>query len=189
MSLERFCVKFLATPDSQVDEESLIPIFHEWIRLHTLKGTLIDVADYRHVPNGPGMMLITHEINYAMEHGGGQYGLSAQRKLGYESSQTEKILSLVKSAANFGALLESDRRVSGNINFQGNQFVFIANDRLNAPNTEETFNQLKPELEAVAAQLYPNQKITVSRVNNDARARLSVLIQAENAVKIADLAN
>ena len=64
----RFCIKFVAQ-DASLDEETLIPVFHEWIRERKLPGVMFDVVDYRHVPEGPGIMLITHEINYAMEHG------------------------------------------------------------------------------------------------------------------------
>ena len=189
MALERFCVKFLTRPETNIDETTFIEVFHEWIRLRKLKGTLIDVADYRHVPNGPGMMLITHEINYGMDRSSGQFGLLAQRKLGYETTQKERILGLVRSIAAFGALLESDRKVAGKLSLDGSKFFYIANDRLNAPNTEEAFTALKPDLEAAAAELYPSQTVSVSRLENDLRARLTLIVQVEQPVEIAALAN
>lgn len=188
MNLERFCIKFLARPETTLDEVALIEIFHEWIRLRKLPGTLIDVADYRHVPQGPGIMLVTHEVNYALDHGEGQFGLYAQRKLGEGETLKDRIVNLAKATATLGALLESDHRVAGKLSLEGGQFLYMSNDRLLAPNTEEGFATLKPELEAAAAQLYPGQTVSVTRLENDPRDRLTVLVKVENSVDIAQLA-
>ena len=40
------------------DLEALIPRFHAWIRDRELPWTLIDVTDYRHVEQGPGVLLV-----------------------------------------------------------------------------------------------------------------------------------
>ncbi|HBB32577.1 MAG TPA: hypothetical protein DDZ80_07055 [Cyanobacteria bacterium UBA8803] len=188
MDLERFCLKFLVRPETTIDETTFIEVFHEWIRLRTLKGTLIDVADYRHVPNGPGVMLITHEINYAMDRGNGELGLYAQRKLGQGETHKERVLELAKATATFGALLESDSRVAGKLRLEGGKFYYMANDRLRAPNTEEAFATLKPDLEAAAAELYPGQNVSITRLDNDARDRLTAVVQVEKSIDISALA-
>ncbi|HBL11253.1 MAG TPA: hypothetical protein DD379_07570 [Cyanobacteria bacterium UBA11162] len=186
--IERFCIKFLARPETNIDEVTFIEVFHEWIRLQKLKGTLIDVADYRHVPNGPGVMLITHEVNYAMEHSNGEFGLYAQRKLGQGETNKERILELAKATATFAALLESDSRVAGKLSLEGGKFYYMANDRLRAPNTEEAFAAIKPDLEAAAAELYPGQSVSIRRLENDSRDRLTAVIQVEKSVDISTLA-
>ncbi|MFM7439547.1 MAG: hypothetical protein ACKO2V_13255 [Snowella sp.] len=186
MDLERFCLKFFVR-EGDVDETTFIPIFHEWIRLKKLPGTLIDVADYRHVPDGPGIMLISHEINYAMEHGGGQFGLSAQRKLGEGSTHQEKIVDLAKRTATFGALLESESSLAGQLRLEGGKFLYIANDRLQAPNTDEAFAALKPDLEAAATQLYGGQQVSITRLENDPRDRLTAVVEAKGTIDIATL--
>ena len=187
MDVERFCLKFFAR-ESEVDEACFIPVFHDWIRLKSLPGTLIDVADYRHVPGGPGIMLISFDINYAMDHGDGQFGLSAQRKLGCDGSHTERIVELAKRTALFGSLLEADDRVSGGFALDGGRFLYASNDRLRLPNTDEAFAALQPNLTAAASVLYGNQTFTVTRVENDPRERLSVLVEAAGSVPISTLA-
>ncbi|MFN9547403.1 MAG: hypothetical protein ACK6AD_10095 [Cyanobacteriota bacterium] len=187
MDVERFCLKFFAR-DGAVDEACFIPIFHDWIRLKSLPGTLIDVADYRHVPDGPGIMLISFDINYAMEHGGGQFGLSAQRKLGQEGSHQERIVALAKRMACFGTLLESDSRLGGDFSLEGGKFLYIANDRLRLPNSEASFVALQPDLTAAAAVLYPDQAVTVTQLKNDPRDRLTVVVEAAGPVALASLA-
>jgi hypothetical protein len=190
VELERFCLKFLARPETQVNpEESIfINIFQEWIRLHTLPGTLLDVADYRHVPDGPGIMLLTHEINYALDRGDGEFGLYAQRKRGQGATLKDRIIELARATAIFGKLLEADKRLEGSVKFNGGKFYWMSNDRLRAPNTDEAFAAIKPELEAALAELYPNQNVALSRVETDPRDRLSILVEAEQAVPIGTLA-
>lgn len=184
----RFCIKFVAQPDASLDEETLIPVFHEWIRERKLPGVMFDVVDYRHVPEGPGIMLITHGINYAMEHGNGEYGLSAQLKIAESEDHTDSLVDLVGRTAQFGALLEADDRVAGQVKLNGNQFYYIANDRLNAPNTNEAFTALKGPLEAAAAKIYPDKAVTIARVENDPRERLTVLVSVPDAVEMSVIA-
>lgn len=187
MDVERFYLKFFAR-EQAVDEAAFIPIFHDWIRLKSLPGTLIDVADYRHVPDGPGIMLISYDINYAMEHGGGQFGLSAQRKLGREGTHCERIVELAKRMALFGSLLASDSRLAGSLELEGGKFLYAANDRLRLPNTAEAFAALQPDLAAAASALYGDQPVTVTWLENDPRERLTAIVETAAPVAIASLA-
>jgi hypothetical protein len=186
MDVERFCLKFPAYP-SQVDEATFIPIFHEWIRVKKIPGALIDVADYRHVPDGPGIMLISHEINYAMEHGGGQFGLSAQRKLGEGATHQKRIVDLAKRLALVGSLLEADGRLNGHLRLEGERFFYVGNDRLRLPNTDEGYAALKPDLEAAAQSLYGGAPVTITRVINDPRDRLSAVVETTGTVNLSSL--
>ena len=68
MDLQHVNVKFLVEGDLKVDPARFIEVFHQWIRDETLEELLIDVADYRHVPSGPGVMLIALEADYSMDH-------------------------------------------------------------------------------------------------------------------------
>lgn len=178
MNLERFCLKFFARPGAPVDDAVFIDIFHDWIRLKKLPGILLDVADYRHVPEGPGVMLITHDINFGMDYSSGVFGLLAQRKRGSGRSHQENLLELAQATITFGALLEADPRLAGQLRLEGGAFHYIANDRLLAPNTEAGFAALQPDLAAVAALMYPGQQVSITRLPNDPRERLTVVVEA-----------
>ena len=56
------------------------PVFHRWIQERVCEEVLIDVADYRHVPDGPGVLLIAHEANYSLDMAEGRLGLLYNRK-------------------------------------------------------------------------------------------------------------
>jgi hypothetical protein len=187
MDIERFCLKFFARPGPTVDDAIFINVFHEWIRFQKLGGILLDVADYRHVPEGPGIMLITHEINFAMDYGEGRFGLFAQRKLGPGLNHQARILELVRSTVAFGALLETEPRLSGRLSLEGGAFHYMSNDRLLAPNTGGAFAALQPDLVTAAAIIYPGQDISITRVENDPRDRLTAAIETSVSINLSAL--
>jgi hypothetical protein len=187
MNLERFCIKFFTRPETTIDEAIFIDIFHEWIRRKKLGGILFDVADYRHVPDGPGVMLITHEINFAMDWADERLGLSAQRKLGQGTTNPERILELARATAAFGTLLEADARAAGKLKLEGGGFHFMANDRLAAPNTDAGFAALQPDLAAAVAMIYPARDISLTRVQNDPRGRLTIAVESGTQVDLQAL--
>src|ERR1700716_4440222 len=73
-------LKTFANEPTAIDPGDAIPIFHRWIQDRVCPEMLIDVADYRHVPNGPGVMLIAHEANYSLDNTKGRLGLLYSRK-------------------------------------------------------------------------------------------------------------
>ena len=188
MSLERFCVKFFTQPGADIDDTVFIEIFHEWIRLKTLNGVLLDVADYRHVPNGPGIMLISHEINFAMDSTNGRFGILAQRKLGKAANHRGAVLELVAATLKFAALLENDPRTAGKLDFDAGAFEYSSNDRLLAPNTPAAFTDLLPDLQSAAAVIYPGQKVLITRIENDPRDRLTIRVDTGALLSVKALA-
>jgi len=187
MSLERFCIKFFTRTGIDIEDAVFIDIFHKWIRLKKLDGVLLDVADYRHVPEGPSVMLISHEINYALDYAEGRFGLFAQRKIGGGAAHRAGLLELIRSTVALGALLEADPRLDGRLKLEAGRFYYMSNDRLLAPNTAEAFNRLKPDLQAAAGLVYPDQAVTVARVANDVRDRLTIAVDSGQPLDISAL--
>ena len=75
----RVCVKLFAA-EPGVPDSAFVPIFHEWIRDRALGLVLLDVADYTHVPDSPGVMLIAHEAAFSLDRTDGRLGLLAQQR-------------------------------------------------------------------------------------------------------------
>src|SRR4029077_10076795 len=67
MELQHVNVKLIVRTPEEVDLEPLIPIFHGWIQGRVCDELLLDIADYRHVPAGPGVVLIGHEADYSVD--------------------------------------------------------------------------------------------------------------------------
>lgn len=63
MKLHRLSVRWRLA-GAPPDLEALIGVFHRAIQGARLEGLLLDVADYRHIPQGPGVLLVGHDADY-----------------------------------------------------------------------------------------------------------------------------
>ncbi|HEX3371272.1 MAG TPA: hypothetical protein VHS08_02075, partial [Candidatus Acidoferrales bacterium] len=79
MQLQHVNVKLLLQNPQGIRLEPLVPVFHSWIE-HQNGELLIDVADYAHVPAGPGVVLIGHEGNYSVDNADDRLGVRYNRK-------------------------------------------------------------------------------------------------------------
>ena len=163
-----------------------IPVFHGWIQAHAVDGLLIDVVDYEHLPEGPGVMLITHEGNYSIDLRDRRMGLLYFRKQAVDGSLPQRLVSLCRLVLEAGRLLENELQLGGRVKFRGDQVQLIANDRLLAPNTEDTLTALRPALSQFLNQLYDGAECEVSR-DSDPQERLTLTVRAPQPVSIQTL--
>ena len=157
-------LKIFALPESaeRTALDAFIPVFHRWIKERLLPELVIDVANYAHVPNGPGVVLIGHASDYFMDQGDGRLGLLHSRKR-CGPPPAERLGDLVRRALHAAVLLEQESMLSGKVRFATNEFLFKINDRLAAPNSDQTFARVRPELEALARSIFA-QPFELARV-------------------------
>lgn len=171
--LQRVCVKIYA-PDPGLDDQVFVPIFHEWIRNHALDGlVLFDVADYAHVPESPGVVLVAHEAHFSMDRSDGRFGLHVQRRVDMGAPSLDVIATTVRQALQVVDKLESDPRLAGQLRFDRSTLRVEANDRLRAPNTDDGWRAFEPVVAAAVSAASGGAGATVTRVPNDPRDRLA----------------
>lgn len=150
MNAQKIGVKIFLADPAAVAEVDLVPVFHSWIQLRSIEEHLaIDVADYHHVHNGPGTVLVTHEANFAMDGAGGRVGLLYQRKQPLAGTFGERVLAALRHALAGAARLEAYPGIA----FRTDEISIRVADRLNAPNTAETFTAVRGEVERVLTPL------------------------------------
>lgn len=185
MNVEHINVKIFAQEPAVIDMADAIPVFHRWIQDRVAKELLIDVADYRHVPDGPGVMLIAHEANYSLDLTGGRLGLLYNRKVAEQGTTAAKLQLSYDSALAAAKRLEEEPAFRGNLKFQPGDCEVIFNDRLLTPNTDAAYRALEPELRAFFGKLWGADQFELERVG-EARERLRVraAISAAPAVPV-----
>ena len=182
MDLHKFCVKFFAENPSAVEISSFIPVFHRWIQKQAVEGTLVDVADYGHLPQSPGVLLVAHEADYCMDSMEGPLGLLYNRKTSIGGRLSDRIADAFRSALGACVKLENEPEFQGRVRFRAGSPIFIANDRLHAPNTEEAFQGLRSDLAAALTKVYP-ANFELRRISTDPRARLTVQVTSLDPVR------
>lgn len=179
MNLQHINIKFYLKNPEAVNLADFAAVFNTWIQMQRLEELLVDVADYLHVHNGPGIMLIGHEADYSLDHRGGRLGLLYNRKEQLEGSTQEKLAQAVRAALTAAQILEKEN----NLKFDGSEVQMIVNDRLLVPNTAETFAALQPDLSSFFAKLYEGAEYTLTH-RNDPRERFTVTAKTDSHFEV-----
>jgi hypothetical protein len=198
IDLQHINVKLLLEGAADLDPvvfDAIIPILHGWIQSRVVLNQddpelLIDVADYRHVHHGPGIVLIGHEADYAIDNTDGRLGLRYNRKAQLTaagpSRNDEKLTQAIRAALTAAKHLEEDTRLNGKLHFNGHDIEIFINDRLLVPTNDETRRALDPVLRQVLTRLFAGTDYSV-RYESNPRRLFGASIHTERVFSIAEL--
>ena len=171
--LQRICIKLYAS-EPGIGDQVFVPIFHDWIRNHAVEGVvLFDVADYAHVPDSPGIVLVSHEVHFSLDRSDGRFGLLVQRRVDGNGGARGVIAVMLRHGLEVATKLERDPRLAGKLKFDTSSVRIEANDRLRAPNTDGAYRAFGPLVRAAVAEIWGDRNLRVTRVTNDPRDRLA----------------
>ena len=162
MKSEKLQIKFFARPNAAFELETVVPVFHRFIREHAFDELMIDVADYKHVHHGPGIALVGDANDYFLDEGEGRPGLLFSRKRhgsGPEGRLREGFARALKACT----LLEAAPELGGKLTFATNEILLRLPDRLRAPNDDATFAEVSGEVSALLDKLYGAGSVTIER--------------------------
>ncbi len=134
--LVKLDLKVLASSESAAEPEEFIPVFHRWITERVLPELLIDVADYSHVHEGPGVLLVGHDAIYAYDQSLGEPGLLYSRRRETSPETTgirtldQRLESLLLCAFRACDQIEAEPRLNGRVTFDRHRIELRVNDRL-----------------------------------------------------------
>jgi len=186
--LQHVNVKLFVKNPAGVDLEPLIPIFHSWISGRAFNELLLDVADYRHVPSGPGIMVIGFEADYSVDNAGNRLGVRYNRKTPVDGDNAFALQQAARAALTACRALEQESRLGGKLQFGGDEIEIFINDRLLAPNRAETFQAARPDLEALAKKLFGAAGYSLTYdSNSDPRSLFSVKLKPSHGFSTAEL--
>ncbi len=159
MDTQKVEVKIFTTDGSHPALSEFVPVFHSWIQQHRVPGELlIDVANYAHVPDGPGVMLIGHEGNYSLDLTSGEPGLLySQRRPAAELDFSQALTRAVRHALLACSLLEGEDAFSQPLRFRTDRWLVRINDRLHAPNEPSTWERVQAASRAALSSVLGEQ--------------------------------
>ena len=144
MDLYKIGIKIFVANPQAVRLRDFIPVFQGWIQQQKVAGhQLIDVHDYSHVHNGPGILLVSPEGNFSLDQEDGRLGLFYYRKQPLQGGFEANLKSVLQVALEACQLLESEPKLDG-LKFDRNEILVLANDRLLAPNDAAARAKLEP---------------------------------------------
>ena len=169
---------YLDSPELLSSSEDIIGVFHRWIQTSALPELLIDVANYAHVPAGPGILLVGHDSFYSIEEGPEErLGLLYNRRTKMQGTDQERLITALNAVFYARELLEKEKVWQKKLRFSRNEYRLILNDRYFAPNEKETFSVLEKDIELAFAKVLGHSNFKLLYEQGDPRNRFEVLIQ------------
>ncbi|MBT8493867.1 MAG: hypothetical protein KJO07_12515 [Deltaproteobacteria bacterium] len=160
------------------NQDLLIPIFHRWIREDLVaEHLLIDVADYRHVPRGPGIMLIANHAHLWMDEAEPGVGLIYARRRDPLGDLEVKVREALTWVAALGAQLEAEDGFAGV--FDPSRVELQIRSRLSSAETfEEGRSALATVTDALAEEIWgPGSEL---EFGGDPRRPVTIRLRAAN---------
>ena len=182
MNIQHINIKFYLENPEAVNLADYATAFNTWIQNQRLEELLIDVADYLHVHNGPGIMLIGHEADYSLDNRAGRLGLLYNRKAQLAGTTQVKLAQAASAVLTAAEILEKEN----GLKFNGQEVQIMINDRLLAPNTTQTFIALETDLKTFFDRLYNGAEYTLTH-HTDPRERFTVNVKTENRFDVETL--
>lgn len=189
LTATRLGVRFYLTEDAEVDLADCVPVFHRWIQEEALSDILIDVSDYTHVPDGPGVLLVAHEASYGFDDADGRLGLQYRvRRPEWLQGQSPagKWRRVLGAAATAAALLEGETAMMRGARFRTDEFDVSIADRLVAPNTDATLEQLEGSMKALFSRAFGVNKVELRR-QGEKRTMFSVRVRTGSQMPVGDV--
>ena len=162
MQSEKLQIKFFAKSGAVLELEAIVPEFHRFIREHAFDELMIDVADYKHVKNGPGVVLVGDANDYYMDEGEGRPGLLFSRKR-HGANPEGRLREGFARALRACKLLEEAPELGGKLTFVTDEILVRVPDRLRAPNDDATFAEVSKELSTLLDKLYGSGAYAIER--------------------------
>lgn len=167
----RLGVKFSLKQQPTLEPEDILPIFQRWIQEHRVEGMLIDVIDYKHVPEGPGIVLIADEADFAYDLTDGETGLHYIRKRDLPGDLSQALQITISSALAAARALEAE--APGDIVFDFSTAKISFFDRMRYRNDPAVFENTRPALTNLLGDIFC-ETVTLSRMYDDPRAVFAV---------------
>lgn len=164
MEPHRISVKLYLDGPAPLDPEAVVPAFHRFIREDAVGGIPIDVARYAHVVNGPGVMIVGHQLDFAIDLAEGRPGISVTRKRDATGGLAQQVRELAAWAARLSLLLQDDDAVGAAARVGTGEALVTILDRYEAPNDDQTLVRAEPALHDAFEPLSECAAVEATRV-------------------------
>jgi hypothetical protein len=188
MELYRLGVKLFVAGQETPQLKDFVPVFHRWIQKQAIPDhLLVDVHDYSHIRGGPGILLVAHEGNISIDMDLGRPGLVYARKQPLSGTPENRLTATLKYALHGCRLLEDDHLLGAPLRFRGDEWLILANDRLQAPNAGPTMSAFEPIVSRVFERVLGRGEFKVTRVAPNSKERFAVRVESKTSRSVKEL--
>ncbi len=193
MHTARLEIKLFIRDPSAIRTEEFVPIFHRWIQGQADGDLLIDVADYRHLHHGPGVVLVAYGAHWATDSAEGRLGLSYARKRDAEKGFEPRLVSSLRALLGACRRIEEEPEFVGRLVFSTDEIRLTIADRLVAPNGPDlkaspSIDALRSAAEGVLRRLYAGEPVAIEwEWRASAKECLTAILRARRSPRVEAL--
>jgi hypothetical protein len=184
LELQHINVKLPLLDIESMDLDPVIPVFHSWIQGQVCEELLLDVADYRHVHGGPGIILIGHEADYSLDNTDNRWGVRYNRKTVLDGDNQGRLEQATRSA--LSALQRLHQGENLKFHFKCDEVEILVNDRALVPNSDGNREALTPELRDFSEKLFGGADYSLA-FDNDPRKLFRVFLKMSRFFSVYEL--
>lgn len=153
------------------DLEAALRVFHRFIQRGLVEGLILDVADYRHMPAGPGVLLVGHDVDYGLS----DQAFTVVRKRCAQHDAATQLRDALRMGLGALEAIADDGELGIAVD-RSQVSVAVPDRRLGPPG--EVAQALRAEIEPVVADLFGADATLSSVEHGDPRAAATVQIKA-----------
>jgi len=187
MNLQKINVKLFVDAPDEVRLDAFLPVFVRWRENKQHPSQWVDMADYAHVPKGPGIMIIGHQGNLAVDLADPGPGILYANKKDLEGDNDERILECFRRALRLTLALIEEPEYPIELTPQPGTWQLTFNDRMNTPNTDQTESALRPAMNQAIERLFGVEHTAVVR-EKDPLLRYGFMIHSDNVDSLDTIA-
>jgi len=151
--LQRIQIKIAADAPAGLSLDPFLLIFGRW-RKEKHPADWVDLADYAHLPRGPGIVLVGQRCNVAFDLADPGPGILYTAKKGLAGSHAERLGAAFEWCLDLSKRLTGEPEFPKDVRLRTGSLELRFNDRLETPATPETDAELRPAVEQVLNKLF-----------------------------------
>ncbi len=188
--LQRLDIKLFLTlePGFTQDEvwTRLIAVFGRW--RHDEGEELVDLQDYAHVPNGPGIVLVSKRWVLSIDWSDGQPGVLLSTRRGLEGTLSERFARATRVLLEKTGRLLAEEELKEVVKPRCGELSIAVNDRVLYPDPDAADAELRPEVEKLVTKLYAPASCELERPSDSgSRLKYRARVQDADAPTLAEL--
>ncbi|MBX7147890.1 hypothetical protein K1X76_02295 [bacterium] len=183
MTIQKINWKFFFRNPGDAQPDEFFKVLNTWIP--NSPEVFVDVADYKHVHDGPLTLLYGHYCDFLLDDTDRKRGFAYAYKRVMSGNEEEIITTTLKAFLKGCIRLEASE-FKRPVTLCTDKLEFIINDRALAPNNAATFDAVSPRLSKVLAKVYGDGGFTLKHLD-DPQKRFGILIEAKSKVSLEEM--
>jgi hypothetical protein len=167
MELQRISIKIHSEAAANISLDPFLDIFGRWRHDKAHPAEWLDLADYAHVPKGPGVVLVGVKALFSFDLTDPAPGLLFITRRGLSGTTEQRFKYALRHALDLSQRITAEKNYPAAAKLRTDSLELRCIDRLVTPNTPATDAALKPALEAALNAVFGTGSYQLSPAATD----------------------